>query len=125
MALAVDGGIYVAGGTASNSFSPPAQGGFDCFAMKLERDDVGLIDTAEEASISLFPNPASTFVVLCHDARLQVDVELWSSSGQLLLTTRSVSSQTQLDVSACSPGTYFVRVKNEHGSDLRQVFVKE
>jgi len=125
MAIASDGGVLLGGTTISTNFAPPISGGFDLYVMKLERDDVGLTEDKESTPLSLFPNPAGTFVVISCDNWTYSDVELWSSSGQLLLTTRSVSSQTQLDVSACSPGTYFVRVKNERGSDLRQVFVKE
>lgn len=74
------------------------------FSRPLAIEDAGI------ASVSVFPNPASTSVTLSGVAGSQV--QLFDLSGRRLSVIESATENQQLDVSSLAEGLYIVRISN-------------
>jgi hypothetical protein len=64
---------------------------------------------------SVFPNPASTFVNLSNPANKAVVVEIFNSTGKLVLSKKEGSTNSSLDISDLAPGIYFYRITDADG----------
>ncbi|MDO8897826.1 MAG: M28 family peptidase [Bacteroidales bacterium] len=76
--------------------------------ISLVPDATGL----EEISnmLQVFPNPAETTLNIIFESNLPVTIELYSTDGKKLMQTE-IKSRLLLDVSALSPGVYFIKAK--------------
>lgn len=75
-----------------------------------------LVETNFTRQISLFPNPAPEEIhfQLPESERLK-QLELFSITGQLLITTEQCAEQ-RLNIHSLAPGSYILRIKTEKGS---------
>ncbi|MBX7094889.1 MAG: T9SS type A sorting domain-containing protein, partial [Flavobacteriales bacterium] len=80
--------------------------------------NVGTEDLSPDASLHIYPNPASNQVLIALPNNFNASVvELWSPDGKCILSTRVMpSNQVQLDLSSIAAGIYFLRVMNENSS---------
>lgn len=84
---------------------------------------VGINEIENEESITIYPNPASSFITINSDnifGKLK-SVELYNSFGQLML----VSKQTNIDIKELPIGLYFIKVRNNEGQTEVTKFLKE
>jgi hypothetical protein len=67
-----------------------------------------------EITIRVFPNPASSFVILEVDSKSSADLhfELYSLDGQLLLSRDLTTLQEFIDVQNLAPSIYILKVFN-------------
>ena len=77
-------------------------------------------------SITLYPNPANTFVdVLANDNGVNVELlEVYDVYGKLISNVNVVDNPTRINVSDLASGMYFVRVTTEKGA-VTKTFVKK
>ena len=79
------------------------------------------IEDAEIASVSMFPNPASSAVTLSGVAGSQV--QLFDLSGRRLFVIESAEENQQLDVSSLAEGLYIVRISDGGRSVVQKLNV--
>lgn len=79
------------------------------------------IEDAEIASVSMFPNPASSAVTLSGVAGSQV--QLFDLSGRRLFLIESAEENQQLDVSSLAEGLYIVRISDGGRSVVQKLNV--
>lgn len=78
------------------------------------------IDENGIEGLVLYPNPTNG--VLKVEARDAISsIEVMNMLGQTVLTKSSTSNKTQVDISALSTGSYFVRVTSEDNTSILQV----
>ncbi len=68
----------------------------------------------KDASITVFPVPASGFVTIKADSPI-ISVEVYDVAGRLIQVVRQNEPQLKLDISGQAPGTYFLKILTEHG----------
>ena len=84
------------------------------------------IDDVDNASIALFPNPATTSVTLT-GIDGQATVTIVDMNGREVYTQAIKQSNTQaitIDLTGYAQGAYFVRVTGEHQQAIRKLIVK-
>jgi hypothetical protein len=74
--------------------------------------------------VLLYPNPASNSITLQfqNNSNLSNQVYICNHLGQIIQTTRVVSKQQQLNISALQPGLYFIKLA---GNGVMKKFVKQ
>ncbi|WP_268124473.1 Ig-like domain-containing protein [Roseivirga pacifica] len=81
----------------------------------------------DEATINIYPNPASTVVTLdlTELYGLPVDVNIYSTTGQPMFNRAAVTeSKLQVDVSSYESGVYIVRFSNGNSVVNKKVMIK-
>lgn len=86
----------------------------------LSPDATGLEEFSNK--LQLFPNPAETSLTIILESSLPVFIELYSGEGKKMMQTE-IKSGTVIDVSALSPGLYFIKAYIE-GRVVLKRFVK-
>ena len=85
---------------------------------------VGLDEISNENEIHLFPNPASDYINISTNEK--AEIQIYNSTGQLLLRQKANSDNTQADVSAFPAGIYFANLLDEEGLNIRKLkFLKK
>jgi xyloglucan-specific exo-beta-1,4-glucanase len=89
---------------------------------RIENLPLGINPISKDAqAISIYPNPASTIVNIQLDPKLQIaSAAIYDIAGKQVLE----STQTSIDVSALSLGTYVIRVNTVDGQLFVQKLVK-
>lgn len=84
----------------------------------------GIRSEASEISFSVFPNPASSEIILSlNKANAATSMELKNVLGQSVLSRNISASQTKIDVSSFANGIYFIEVKQGDKKSVKQVVV--
>jgi hypothetical protein len=73
---------------------------------------LGIESIPQPVVYSLFPNPASDYVSFSNPANRTVMLELFNSTGQLILSKKAEST---MDISHLAPGIYFYRITDSEG----------
>lgn len=90
--------------TASNS------GGSNTYCELISVSSVGLNDAALASSLQVGPNPAANRVLIRLDLAEEATVEVLDVFGRRVLPLQVFRTQTELDLSNLSVGTYLVQV---------------
>lgn len=80
----------------------------------------GIKTTDANLSFSIYPNPATSNLMISFDGEVSV-IEVYNLIGKKVLT----SKVTNLDVSNLDYGVYFVKLTNKEGNSISQSFVKK
>jgi len=86
---------------------------------------IGLTDVQEEvleASISVYPNPASNKVYI--NTMAEGNLEIMDSKGQVVLNQLISQGTLQIDISDLSSGLYYVRYKGKYGIEVCKIVIK-
>ena len=89
-------------------------------------DGLGIGETGEMASMSLFPNPATNKVTLSGLVEDAI-IEFIDMNGTVCLKTAVLTAgakEHELDVSALAPGCYLVRVYNGLHSSVKKLVIR-
>jgi hypothetical protein len=77
--------------------------------------------------INIFPNPVSGTLTIQHPyskAAQSNQIELLTSTGQIILSKTFTGQQTSLDLSNYSAGLYWVRIQSTHGIISNRIIIK-
>jgi len=114
--------------TCQNSFT---QGQVDLMRGVLDNQRYDLVHDnpasvkAETANkVMIYPNPAHGKITVKLENGTAEMVEILGSSGRKVLSQRSSSQETSLDVSALDNGVYFIRIQQSTGEAAISKFVK-
>ena len=72
-------------------------------------------------SLSIFPNPTSSFVYINYDESFRVD--MYSLSGQQLLST-DFNTSHRIDVSGISKGIYILKITAANSSQIEKLIIQ-
>nr|NQU92952.1 T9SS type A sorting domain-containing protein [Bacteroidota bacterium] len=91
---------------------------------KVKMSNTG-INEMGEASIEIYPNPASEEITikLNNSYTGQVGVKIIDSKGQVLVE-KNFTNKTNLNVSTFSGGVYYVKINNENLNEVRKIVIK-
>ncbi len=76
----------------------------------------------EVEDIFVYPNPTNNFLYISHHSPEAVAVELYSSSGKLMLEKTFTAEQAQLDLSNFATGVYVIKIKTTDQTLTEKVF---
>lgn len=83
---------------------------------------VDVVESAEDRSINVFPNPAQDqFRIVSEHALLQV--EIFNAVGQRVYNGNSAGNQLDVDVHDFSNGLYIVKIQSENGYATKKINV--
>lgn len=74
----------------------------------------------EDQSVMIYPNPASS-VINIESSYEDYDIQVYSSLGQLLLTT---ANKRQIDISTFAAGTYYFKIHNRQNNRYKSLSVE-
>lgn len=74
------------------------------------------------ASVSLFPNPAQTFINIVSDLEGEINAELYDLVGKKIMTT--TSNDRSINVSQLPVGLYLVKLTMEDSSTVKKITIK-
>jgi len=74
---------------------------------------VGMDELSDKNKFSIFPNPASDFINI--NTKEKSEIQIFNSTGQLILSQNANSINTRLDISDFSTGVYFLNIMDEDG----------
>lgn len=100
------------------------------FEQPLARDSITSTQQihTENLAIAVFPNPASDYLYINLEGTLHIPLwaNLWNAAGQLQAKSLSLSAMGQysIDVSALTPGNYFLSFENADGRIGHFQFIK-
>ncbi len=86
------------------------------------QDEVGIADV-DNASISLYPNPATSTVTLT-GIEGEAEVSVVDMNGRQVYSGSVENGSLSIDVSGLSQGAYFVRVTGEKVNAIRKLIVR-
>lgn len=89
----------------------------DNFQVNYYTEDVSIVTKPQ---YSIFPNPANTLLTIKGPDKIG-NVEVYNSSGKLLLTNYYNKTVADIDISSLLPGIYFVNVEG----NVRHKFLKQ
>ena len=91
----------------------------DCVAVIVS----GIFDASPSLEVSVYPNPfSSNLIVSMESTDGNTAVEILSITGKLIVKENFASSSLMnLELSDLSPGTYLIRVSNDHGQYTRPI----
>lgn len=80
------------------------------------------IDEANEAEVSLFPNPAQDLVQIQSNLNIS-QIDVLDLTGKLVITEQYGNSRNNIDfdLSEIEPGTYFIRVQGSESTALERI----
>ena len=84
----------------------------------------GSLSVSEESAIKLniFPNPVKNYFSLNYEGNTtKLEVEILSSTGQLIKKINTNNSKSKIDVSFLSAGLYFIRIKKDNNYLIEKV----
>ncbi|MBE0640013.1 MAG: T9SS type A sorting domain-containing protein, partial [Bacteroidales bacterium] len=83
------------------------------------------IETSEQFSFEVFPNPASSEVVLKLNTSetATATLNIFEVSGRLVMEGE-IQKQTMLNVSELSPGVYYIKVWSQNNSDVKKLVIQ-
>ena len=120
----VSNNVVVAGYSRSISYS--GNGGSDAITVKYTTNSVGIIETGNETSLLVYPNPTDGEFII-EDKELTINnVEIFDIYGKKQSFSHLIftSSNHLINLSHLSAGIYFVKICTEAGEVVKKV-VKE
>lgn len=78
---------------------------------------VGIKEFEEPKAFSLYPNPASNTLTIKTNQKINSDIQITNSLGEILL--KQPYSET-IDVSKLNPGYYFIKVDNSYSKFIKE-----
>jgi hypothetical protein len=83
------------------------------------------LETSEQFSFEVFPNPASSEVVLNLNTSetATATLNVFEVSGRLVME-KEFQNQATLNISELSPGIYYIKVWSQNNSDVKKLVIK-
>ena len=75
--------------------------------------------------INLYPNPASQFVSVASPLIIVDEIEIFDTSGKLVVSKKNLKTNDQIDVRNLSVGLYYVRLYSKGSLLKSDKFVKK
>ena len=82
------------------------------------------VDQRVNYDLSLFPNPATSFVQLSWNSNDEANANLFNAQGQLVLSQILQQGSNTIAVEGFPAGSYFLRIESENGWDVRKIMIK-
>lgn len=91
--------------------------GFSEMQLQVDPGVIGIEEPLTQGfDFQVQPNPASDFAVIQLEGRMGSEINIFNSTGQLILSTESTSLSTRIDVSSYGPGVYLIEVIDTGGT---------
>jgi hypothetical protein len=91
----------------------------DCADLEFE-DWVGIAEPIDPSDINLFPNPADDQVELVINRPGAHQIDVWSATGQRVLSMQTTAMVEKLEASHWAPGIYLVNIaQGDHHAVVR------
>jgi hypothetical protein len=132
------GGTYSGTGVSGGNFSPAtagaglqtitytvtANGCSDAVSQSINVEDCAGIEEVADFGLEIYPNPASSVVTI--KTGKDVSFSMISEDGKIVypVSSLSMNTETQLEVSHLAKGIYFLHFNNAQGSLVQKVIVK-
>jgi len=89
-----------------------------------EQTIVGLDEITADSEIQIHPNPASDYINI--QSQESAVIQIYNSIGQLLLSQKTNSTNSQIEVFSFPAGVYFVNLLNDEGLNIgKSKFLKK
>jgi hypothetical protein len=103
--------------------TPFPQSGFDLDAVAILRSVKSRIDSGEEPGIVIYPNPAVTKLFIRFTSASKHGIDIYNSSGTMVMNKIYDGSECELDVSFLRKGLYFIRIKSQNRETIKKLMI--
>lgn len=84
---------------------------------------VGLNEKGEQTYVSMYPNPAQTYVMLSSNTLIK-KVNILNQLGQLVQTMAPGTPELRINTETMKPGVYILQIDTEHGMATQKLTVR-
>ncbi|MEY4289405.1 MAG: hypothetical protein RLZZ30_1493, partial [Bacteroidota bacterium] len=116
-------GYFTSGSFTVTLIATNADGCDDTTSMTIQAQTTGLDELT--SAFVLYPNPTNGLLNIQNVNHTNGTIQLFSTTGTLVLQTSLTSSNTQLDVTNLNRGVYFLQITNEFGQSSTHRVVKQ
>jgi PKD repeat protein len=116
-------GYFTSGSFTVSLIATNADGCDDTTSMTIQAQTTGLDEMT--STFVLYPNPTNGLVNIQNVNHTNGTIQLFSTTGTMVLQTSLSSSNTQLDVTNLNRGVYFIQITNEFGQSSTHRVVKQ
>jgi PKD repeat protein len=116
-------GYFTSGSFTVTLIATNADGCDDTTSMTIQAQTTGLDELT--SAFVLYPNPTNGVLNIQNVNHTNGTIQLFSTTGTLVLQTSLTSSNTQLDVTNLNRGVYFLQITNEFGQSSTHRVVKQ
>jgi hypothetical protein len=82
------------------------------------------IQEFEDSTLEIYPNPSSNHITLSCDEKIH-QIDILDISGRMIISEKSSSFQSVVDIKKMKPGVYLLKVRLENGKVIcRKVIVE-
>lgn len=111
------------GNPVNDSYPTPfASCGFDLQAVGIIHHQQLDLDENQQATIKIYPNPASDFLFV--ETKEAIAVKIFNTSGQLVLEEKQVKKDKAIDVSNLHSGVYLVQLIQNGKSSSQKLIIR-
>ncbi len=71
--------------------------------------------------INIYPNPTNDIFTISMSDNESYDIEIYNTSGQLILSKNKISNSAQIDLSAQTQGIYIIKLKTENNTYFEKI----
>ncbi len=71
--------------------------------------------------INIYPNPTNDIFTISMSDNESYDIEIYNTSGQLILSKNKISNSAQIDLSAHTQGIYIIKLKTENNTYFEKI----
>ena len=103
--------------------TPFPQSGFDLDAVAVLRSFKSHIDVFREDNVRVYPNPAVSFVRLQFVNASDRNIDIYDSTGRIVLNRRSVETECDFDLTSLDKGLYFIRIRDHNSETTRKLVI--
>jgi hypothetical protein len=93
--------------------------------MRLLSDILGINETINSTTISIYPNPATNYLNIDNTSKMKNEsMEIYNISGQRLFTQRLQEEKTTIDLSGLAKGFYFIKTNTEDNIKTTKLIIQ-
>jgi hypothetical protein len=130
--LDCNNGYAAISGTTGQNYTPTSNGSY---AVQIDLNgcidtsacttilSIGMNDPANDASFSIYPNPANTEFTIETKSNTKQLLQVFDLNGKLVLTQTIQNGKTEIDANELSNGVYNVRLISEEGIGRRRLVI--
>jgi len=84
-----------------------------------------LCDILKE-NISIYPNPATDFLIINSSSEQNMDISIYSTSGQRVYLSENIfiNGEKTISISDFKPGVYFIKLQTQNTSINKKIIIQ-
>jgi len=84
---------------------------------------LGLSNFKNNAKFTIYPNPASDFILVTSKSTLDLNISIYTVLGKKVLSSKTYKNNQKIDISSLSKGIYLVTIESNHTKTTKKLII--